>query len=327
MPEVLHEGHDHSEDGTWVYAAVGSDMVVLRRETGQSWRWPWDSLRLVAMSQGHFLFEERARSKERSVLLGEFSLVNYAMEEVGRFSVETDDQYAGAGAHFSPDGQALVINVQNTVYYVTLASLSPVAIVEPESRDGWSVSAGAYIFPKWLVGYPYLPDKRGFFAFIRYERKDKNSGNIDTEEETYYFSWDGVPVSEFCPGVPSPDGRYVAQSQGEHYYAKHAGWLSPERPWPSVVFANAETCEPIFRVRSAYAYEVFWHGQWLSNSQGFVVAVENPAKDGNSAYAIVHIKPEPDIVQITPSTSRWNENLEWPISRSCWRRVLFCISV
>lgn len=300
--EAFREYHRHSEDGAWVYTWLGWDrtVAVLRRETGQAWQWPGDDLRLLATSRDHVLFEERARNEENDILFGAIVLVNHEMEEVGRFSLETgDDQYKEPRAIFSPDGQIIVFSVRNTVYHVSMASFDPVVVFEPESRDGWEISVSIDPPTDWLIGYPDLPDERGFLVRAWYKRL-ANNGDDDTDMETHSFNWDGVPVPEFCPGLLSPNGRYMAQSQGKHYYAKYAGWLSPERPWPSVVFSNAETCEPIFRVRSAYTNQIHWDGQWLSNSEGFIVGVENRKDDGWDEYVIVRVSPEPELIYLTP---------------------------
>ena len=133
--EAFYNNHRHSEDGAWVYTWLGRDrtVAVLRRETGQAWRWPPDSLRLVAMSQGHILLEERERSKESSILFGALVLVNHEMEEVGRFSIGTvDDQYKDPIVLFSSDGQIIVFSVRNTVYHASVTSFSPIIVFESE---------------------------------------------------------------------------------------------------------------------------------------------------------------------------------------------------
>ena len=117
--------------------------------------------------------------------------------------------------------------------------------------------------------------------------------------------WFGVPCSEVdaieskaqnsqCQGRLSPDGRYVAQQWGEPTVSKRH---RPHPPTlyssPSVVIADAETCEPLFRIRSAYAYGWMWEGQWLSNSEGFVVGVE-------AGYAVARVHPSPGLVSLPP---------------------------
>ena len=93
--------------------------------------------------------------------------------------------------------------------------------------------------------------------------------------DTFYFDWDGNPLSSpACPWALSPDGRHVGRQEGEPLWiAMHSpGSLPrPEDPWPSVVVGDAGTCESLFRVRSAYAYQSWphWSGSWLSNGAGW----------------------------------------------------------
>ena len=70
--------------------------------------------------------------------------------------------------------------------------------------------------------------------------------------ELHLFSWEGVPQfglrEPVCTGTVSPDGSYLAWEEGEEFLGK----AHVVTAWPSVVIADAETCEPLFRVRSAY---------------------------------------------------------------------------
>ena len=74
------------------------------------------------------------------------------------------------------------------------------------------------------------------------------------------------------------------------------GYALLDDPWPSVVVTDAETCAPIFRVRSAYSRQDFWHAQWLSTSDGFVVGVRE------GGYAIARVGSEPTL---TPLPAGW----------------------
>ena len=293
--EAFRDYHRHSKDGAWVYTWLGRDrtVAVLQRETGQAWRWPPDSLRLLATSQDHILLEERTRNKENDLLFEALVLVNHEMEEVWRFSLETgDERYKEPMAQFSPDGKITVFSVRNTVYHAPISSLAPVVVFEPEGRDGWEISVSIDRPTDWLIGYPDLPDERGFLVRAWY-RRPTDSGDDDIDVETHYFNWSGDVSPDFCPGTLSPDGGYVAQQQG-------AGFPYPEHPWPSVVFSDAGTCEPIFRVRYAYTNQIHWDGQWLSNSEGFIVGVESRKEDDWDEYVIVRVSPEPEIIYLTP---------------------------
>jgi len=96
-----------------------------------------------------------------------------------------------------------------------------------------------------------------------------------------------------CQGPLSPDGRYVAQQWGDPSSVKYLSYKAVH-PDPAVVIANARTCEPLFRVRSAYSHQTFWEAQWLSNSEGLVVGVE----DG---FAVVRVHPRPELEYLPPT--------------------------
>ncbi len=91
------------------------------------------------------------------------------------------------------------------------------------------------------------------------------------------------PQESECPGRPSPDGSYVAQQWGHPGFIK---WHRTPPPVlytsPSVVIVDARKCEPLFRVRSAYAYADWWEGTWLPDGDGFVLGVEG-------GYAITRV--------------------------------------
>ena len=84
----------------------------------------------------------------------------------------------------------------------------------------------------------------------------------------------------------SPDGRYVAWQDGQPVFILYHDYI-PEQPWPSVVISDAETCEPLFRVRSAFL-NWFAYQWWLSNSEGIVVATVNAN--------LLRVEPRPELV-------------------------------
>ncbi len=91
------------------------------------------------------------------------------------------------------------------------------------------------------------------------------------------------PQESECLGRLSPDGRYVAQQWGEPDISKRHRVHPPTLySSPSVVVADAQTCEPLFRVRSAYTYQGWWEGEWLPDSEGFVLGVQG-------GYAIARV--------------------------------------
>ncbi len=132
---------------------------------------------------------------------------------------------------------------------------------------------------RWAAGTTDLLN-----AFLREE--------LGLESPFSLTSADVLPLPESeCPGLPSPDGRYVAQQWGHPGIGK---WHRTPPPSlysiPSVVIVDAEACEPLFRVRSAYTYQGFWEGTWLPGFEGFVLGVEG-------GYAIARVS-DPTLVPL-----------------------------
>lgn len=251
---------------------LGSEpfTLLLDRATGQSWRWPSDRLRLAAASSEHLLFEERSIASGRH-FTGRFTLANRAMEAVGHFSIAgAVDRYR---AVFSPDGQTIALSAADTVYLVPVESAQPVVLFKAEATDG---QASAFLPPR------YTGPRIRVYAFYRNE-----SGEV--RQERHYFSWTGAPLP--CQGQVSPDWRYVAWLDGGYVEETHSGVQIREDPWPSIVIADAATCAPLFRVRSAHTYELVWDAAWLPSSDGFVIGVH----DG---YMILRVRPAPDLVRL-----------------------------
>ena len=266
--------------------------LLLDRETGQSWRWPrpvrqavetsegWQTfeqrtaLRLMATSEAHLLFEEVGPAP----VTDRYILADRRMEEVFRFSIDGNTR----SAMFSPDGRTIAIGTGERVYLFTIESARVALLFEaPPDRDLW---------------FGPRDDGAGISAIVPESGKD---GYI--LEERRDFSWSGAalpaPPAPSCPGTLSPDGRYAAVPKGAPYYVHYVGYAALENPWPSVVITDAETCAPIFRVRSAYTDNVFWHGdKWLSTSGGFVVGVRG-------GYAIARVRPAPELIALP---------YEWP---------------
>ncbi|MCY3886754.1 MAG: hypothetical protein OXG19_03485 [Chloroflexi bacterium] len=286
-----------SRPGGWisVKAEIGTEWfrLLLHRATGQSWRWPSGLLRLAATSSEHLLFEERTRSGD-VLSTGRFTIVNRAMEAVGHFSIDVDG--LGVAAVFSPDGQTIALNGRrDTIYLVPVATAQPAVLFKAEATDDQA--------KVWLDRRRYEgPDIR---VFAYYE-----TASGDQRREQHDFSWEGQPLP--VPGAAchapaaagfyeqpkiSPDGRYAAWLVGGHVVLDHYGPVIREDPWPSVVIADAATCAPLFRVRSAQTHELLWDADWLSNSAGFVIRVH----DG---YQIVRVHPTPHLVRLPGKGAR-----------------------
>ena len=312
-----HGYYGYSEyRGVWIETSdvEGTWRLLLDRETSQSWRWPPSALSLRAASDEHLLFEELDDGEST----GSFVLADRALEETARFSVDgsvADRYFIGSNSSpflvdkwsgtidgppvtFSPDGSSIVIETTtNQLYFVPVESARPSLLFElppPPPQDGGEeeIRLGSFRFqfgqqanvgPRITATYGYT------------ERNKEGDIWITRHTEKAYFSWDGEALPAPCPGKLSPDGRYSAVLEGSPYWILHLGNVPVEHPWPSVVITDAETCAPIFRVRSAYAYGWAWRAGWLPTSDGFVVGVRE-------GYAIVHVGPEP---ALTPLPAGW----------------------
>ena len=260
--------------------------LLLDRETGDSWRWPYRALRLVASSEHVLVFEDLdADADWRSTgrFTGRFTLANRGMEEIARFSVAAGDRHDDA--LFSPDGSNLVLKRPNKVYLVPVATGVPALLFE---------EANEYI----SIGQ--MDDGSGIVVKAGWPTR-------------YYFGWDGAEAAvpaprpacfgEF-PGKLSPDGRYTAELVGRPYRV-YPNDIDPlDHPWPSVVIADAETCAPIFRVRSAYTNQFAWSAEWLSTSEGFVIGVLG-------GRVIARVLPEPALEPL-PEGEPWRRAVPAP---------------
>ena len=213
------------------------------------------------------------------------------MEEIAQFAVSTDDDDRWS-ALFSPDGSSLVLKVANKVYLVPTATGVPAVLFEGTDRYS-SISR--------------MDDGSGIVVRATREmlRQPDDGSEIVAERvrERHYFGWDGAeapgpaPACFGFPGQLSPDGRYTAELDGGPYGAKDAGVFPLDHPWPSVVIADAETCAPILRVRSARTHAFDWDAEWLSTSEGFVVNVLG-------GFAIARVLPEPALAPL-PRSEPW----------------------
>ena len=231
---------------------------------------------LRATSSEHLLFEE---VEGWPFTTGRFTIVSRDMEEVGRFFVDT--QGDRPDTVFSPDGQTIAISSADTAYRVPVGSARPEVLFHALSDDGLraakaSVSQSRY--DPWLVRV---------WATHYTEALGRRSG-------PHYFTWDGLAVPErACPGLPSPDGRYVAWFETDTVASANPTEVRYWEGWPSLVVVESGTCTPLFRVRSAWrpnrGYE-----NWLPTSDGVVTVVRH-------GFAIAHLSPSPHLIRLPSS--------------------------
>ena len=291
----------YTPDGAWIIAWDAGWQLLLRRDTGQSWRWPEKHLEFMTNSDEHLLFAECFSDEEHEChATGRFTIMNHDMEQVAEFSVPSGDgknwlsnSLFPTDFLFSPDGQMIVVNMDDVIYLVPVASPHPVVLFKP-IREGWGIN--------WVNAAPWGEwyEDRGIRIRVYYKRPESDgSDEWEYGNEDFHFSWTGEPLpAPTCLGYLSHDGRYVAQLHGEPILrGSHQPLPPPTNPWPSVVIAEAGTCAPLFRVRSAatnqFLFQQPWFARWLPDGEGFMLRVDG-------GYAILRVNPEPELVYLPP---------------------------
>ena len=273
----------------WVYAPGR----LLNRETMQAWRWPAREADLVAVSHDYALLESDNGQ--------DYLLLARDGEVRGPFELPGGER----GKFFSPDGQVIVTVGLDAAYRTDVVSLEHELFFRAVAPRGWDEASlePAFSGPPPVAG-PFPRDHRiadhlsppGLL--LLHETYSRGSGEArESISSVHLFDWNGASrglhEQRVCQGsrLVSPDGRYVASQQGDGHIGKRHGHDQARDPWSAVVIADARTCEPLFRVRSAYLTSGPWYGQWLSNSDGIVVGVQG-------GYAVARVRPRPQLIDL-----------------------------
>ena len=256
--------------------------LLFNRDTMRGWRWPGDEVHLEAVSDDHILLRDVSGSR--------YTLMTRDGEGRTQLSLPgAAGEHAALHSFFSPDGQTLVISVdwqeESRVYRMRVAEPRPEVLFDAGGGAGGrrpSVRADYSDVAPWYE--------------VRYSLPRAIRVSVNYGQEIHYFDWKGDPLpppqSPACAGDASPDGRYVAQQQGFALGHKYHGHIPEDNgPWPLVVILDAESCEPIVRVLSAFTYQGFWQAEWLSNSTGYVVGLAD-------THAVLHVHPEPGLTYL-----------------------------
>ena len=135
---------------------------------------------------------------------------------------------------------------------------------------------------------------------VTYDASDPD-GPVRRFNEWYRFGWDGQELSRVAspegpPGVPrivthSPDGRHVVWMERGVW----VGFYEVQEAWPSVVVADAETGEPLFRVRSASLQSQVASDRtgadWLASGDGLILQTRGGAM-------LLRTRPYPEIERL-----------------------------
>ncbi len=290
LPATYNTGPgDHYNTGLgghWVVAEAEEATYLLNRETGRAWQWPSAELEVVAFSADRLLIAERNASRAHE----HFYILNATMDEQARFVIEFGDRWWNwrKPGFFSPDGRAVAFlwrgDSGDRVYVVDVETGQPTRVVQPAPPEGYF---------GYVSQLRPLSEGRGLHVVASYYRPGVLSRAI---EETWSVTWEGAGSEPLCEGRLSPDGRYTAWMEGRAATAKYLDQVGPEEPVPSVVIADAGTCEPILRVRYAILLDHGWAGQWLPTSEGLVIRVE-----GGFAVMRPHTTPALSPLPVPPS--------------------------
>ena len=218
------------------------------------------------------------------------------MEEQAHFVIDVGDGWWPSlqPGFFGPEGHAVAFmrrsDSGDRVYVVDVETGQPTRVVQPVPPEGYS---GYVAQLRPVVQRRPLGDVHRLRVVASYYRPDVLSRVI---EETWIVTWEGAGNEPLCEGRISPDGRYTAWMEGRPVSARHIFQVGPEEPVPSVVIADAGTCEPILRVRYAILLDHGWEGQWLAHSKGLLIRVE----DGFAVLRL-HTTPALDLLPAPPS--------------------------
>ena len=270
------------------------------RESGMTWRWPGDLLWAHGLSGEHILFQEHPDGEPAQLGNTHFALVTPSLDVVARFATAIGDPPAVIDplqdiqtALVAPDGGTVALllatdRFPDRVQLVDVATGDTTLFFEPEPREGYYARVG---ISEWRDG-------QQFAVTTTYSHREWKH---PPTSHTKIFDWSGTElVDGSCPGQLSPDGRHVARQEGSAIAVKHAGGVQPVQPWASVVIADALSCEPILRVRSAYASQSGWTGRWLPTGEGFVVGV-TPHPETGRDFALVRVRPSPALIDLPRS--------------------------
>ena len=295
---VLFEWLSSSEATSW---SDDPPFTLLHdRESGRTWRWPGDLLWAHSLSGEHILFQEHPDGQQAQPGNTHFALVTPSLDVVARFATAIgnppaaiDPLYDIGTALVAPDGGAVALllatdRLPDRVQLVDVATGDTTLFFEPEPRDGYYARVG---ISEWRDG-------RQFAVTTSYRHDEWEHPPLI---QMKIFDWSGTElVDGSCPGDLSPDGHHVAQQEGWVVMEKHSIIPRPVQPWASVIIADAMSCEPILRVRSAYTIQSGWVGNWLSTGEGYVVGVAPHPETGRD-FALVRVRPSPTLIDLPRS--------------------------
>ena len=257
-------------DDRWVYAFENGHQLLLDRWSSRSWRSMVPELRVLAASREHLLLDVPGDPD------GRYLLVDDELSEVARFPIPGELPASG-GALFSPDGRTVALATKGSAAYLVDVATGVARVVpEPRSSEEWETIRGSSVSP--------VREGRDVLVTTSYHRPADGHWS-----EQRRFTWDGeeLPWDERWDDL-SPDGLHAAWVEGGLWDADSGLWGH----WPGVVVvAEAETGEPVFRVRSAtLLYGDFLGGsRWLASGDGVVMRVRG-------GYVIARVRPAPELL-------------------------------
>ena len=262
----------------WVTAHDGATSLLLDRTNDHAWRLP-AHLRLVAASQDALLMRDTQGS-------GPHILTDNAFREIARF------EHLGSPVFFSPSGDRLLFGDEGAVSVMALETMTRGPLFTSGPHEDWGAP----------LSLDFSPVRAGqeILVSVTYDASDPD-GPVRRFNEWYRFGWDGQELSRVAspegpPGVPrivthSPDGRHVVWMERGVW----VGFYEVQEAWPSVVVADAETGEPLFRVRSASLQSQVASDRtgadWLASGDGLILQTRGGAM-------LLRTRPYPEIERL-----------------------------
>lgn len=285
---------------------------IYDRDSGATWRYLVNALRLKAATPERLLFAELTPADVGGPgrETGTFRMFSPAMAEVARFEVAAQATPNASGALVQGNTAAIVPDpMQPEIVLADLDTGQTRTVFRPEAtfegKELWSMRIGEGT-PDWFV------------ATIDYSLM-KNGQREPVGTPTYLVQrvgWDGSVLETmrtdgwYWHDSVSPDGRYRVHQ--DILFGRPAIGEGSGEMWPAVSLRTADG-EPLLRIRSAaIRYGDNLPGnRWLADGSHFVAAFRGDHEDewgGGFRYGIVGLDGEIASLPRPPATAgRWYE--------------------
>lgn len=278
-----------SRNNRWLSAQAAEGAGLADRDTGDEFRWDGDTLVDHFLGDSRFVFSAARPPQQPGRTwppdaTNPYYLTDTSLAVLAEFEApELPDRYPQRLWAELPGGTLLLAD-RNGVYAIDASGIVTRRYEVP-AKDGYAARLRhAFSLANGDVVFDY-----DFNPGYRYsDTGDQVPTGVEGESIIHLavFDWgEGPPrVSEWTIGrntwavFMSPDGRHVAYEQSMH---DGAYGMEANDIWPMLVVADADTGEPLCRVRSAKlgTGDFLWSNRWLADSRGVVAATVVPTTE------------------------------------------------